>query len=182
MDLVARVCAGAGPSMGGAGKPKRRGTPMSHARRLSMLGALCALMLLGAAPASHAATPAFTKKVAVTGTKGFSGTYTINRFERRNGKLYSVGTMRGKMHGKSVRKTNVRMPAKLANAAGSSQITPTPGSCQVLNLTLNPIDLNLLGLRVRTNRIDLRIEAIPGGGLLGDLLCGITNLLNPAAN
>ena len=31
------------------------------------------------------------------------------------------------------------------------------------------------------NRINLRITAIPGGGLLGDLLCGIANLLNPPA-
>ena len=42
-----------------------------------------------------------------------------------------------------------------------------------------PLDLNLLGLRVQLNRVNLRITAIPGGGLLGDLLCGLTNLLNP---
>jgi hypothetical protein len=143
-------------------------------------------MVLGVAPASHAATKPFTKKVAVTGTKGFEGTYTIKRFERRSGKLWTVGTVRGTLHGKSVRKTGVRMPASLSDAASSSQITPTPGSCPVLNLSLAPIDLNLLGLRVRTNRIDLRIEAIPtsvpGGGLLGDLLCAVNNLLSPAAN
>jgi hypothetical protein len=53
----------------------------------------------------------------------------------------------------------------------------------VLNLTLGPINLNLLGLSVRTNQIDLRIEAVPGAGnLLGNLLCAITNLLNPAQN
>jgi hypothetical protein len=53
---------------------------------------------------------------------------------------------------------------------------------------LNPIDLNLLGLRVRLNQVALLIEAVPSagagvpGGLLGDLVCGITNLLNPGAN
>jgi hypothetical protein len=58
----------------------------------------------------------------------------------------------------------------------------------VLNLVLNPIEINLLGVRVRTNQIALLIEAVPSsgaavpGGLLGDLLCGITNLLNPGAN
>ena len=155
---------------------------MSHAPRLVLAAFLSAVLVLVAAPASQAATAPFTKKVAVTGTKGFEGTYTIKRFVRRDGKLYSVGTLRGTMHGKYVRKTGLRMPAALANAAAQSQIPPTPGACQILNLTLGPIDLNLLGLRVRTNRIDLRIEAIPGGGLLGDLLCGISNLLNPAAN
>jgi hypothetical protein len=156
---------------------------MSQSVRRLAVAPVCALLLLMLAPAmSQAATAPFTKKVAVTGTKGFEGTYTIQRFVRSDGKLYSVGTLRGTLHGKSVRRSNVRMPAKLANAAGSSQIPPTTGACQILNLTLNPIDLNLLGLRVRTSRIDLRIEAIPGGGLLGDLLCGITNLLNPGAN
>jgi hypothetical protein len=34
---------------------------------------------------------------------------------------------------------------------------------------------------VRTNQINLRIDAVPGAGnLLGNLLCGITNALNPA--
>jgi hypothetical protein len=155
---------------------------MPKSFRLPLLGALCTLMLIAAAPAAQAAEAPFTKKVAVTGTKGFEGTYTIKRFVRRDGKLYSVGTLRGTLRGKSIRRTGVRMPASLADAASSSQIPPTGGACQILNLTLNPIDLNLLGLRVRTSRIDLRIEAIPGGGLLGDLLCGIANLLSPSAH
>jgi hypothetical protein len=52
-------------------------------------------------------------------------------------------------------------------------------ACPVLTLTLGPLDLNLLGLRVQLNRVNLRITAIPGGGLLGDLLCGLSGLLNP---
>ena len=155
---------------------------MPKSVRLTLLCALCAVGLLTTAPASQAQSTPFTKKVAVTGTKGFEGTYTIDRFVRRDGKLLAVGTLRGTLKGKRVRREGVRMPASIAQAASQSQIPPTPNACQILNLTLNPIDLNLLGLRVRTSRIDLRIEAIPGGGLLGDLLCGITNLLNPSAD
>jgi hypothetical protein len=65
-----------------------------------------------------------------------------------------------------------------------SPITLTPGAvprggtCPILNLSLGPIHLSLLGLNVDTSRICLRITAIQGGGLLGDLLCGIANLLN----
>ena len=45
---------------------------------------------------------------------------------------------------------------------------------------LGPINLNLLGLVVRTNRINVRIDAVPGpGNLLGNLLCAITGLLDP---
>ena len=60
---------------------------------------------------------------------------------------------------------------------------PTPGACDILNLVLGPIDLNLLGLRVATNEVRLLVEAVPGAGnLLGNLLCAVTNLLNPSAN
>jgi hypothetical protein len=70
-------------------------------------------------------------------------------------------------------------------AAQSSQvppIPPTPNACQILSLHLGPIDLNLLGLRVRTNAIDALIEGVRGpGNLLGNLLCGITGILDPQA-
>ena len=76
------------------------------------------------------------------------------------------------------------MPASIVTPAQtSSQPLPTPGACQVLNLVLGPINLNLLGLRVATNEVRLLVEAVPGAGnLLGNLLCAVTNLLNPAAN
>ena len=51
-------------------------------------------------------------------------------------------------------------------------------ACQILRLVLGPLDLNILGLRVQLNQVILLITAIPGGGLLGDLLCAIANLLN----
>lgn len=66
-----------------------------------------------------------------------------------------------------------------------SPITLTPGAtpagatCPILNLSLGPINLDLLGLNVDTSPICLDITAIPGSGaLLGNLLCGIANLLN----
>jgi hypothetical protein len=161
--------------------------------RLAALAAMscCALMLFAAGPAAaQSSPPKFTQKVKITGTKGFTGTYTIERFVRSGDRAVAVGTLKGKLRGRSVRKENVRIPVSLANAnaAQASQVPPTTGACQILNLVLNPIDLNLLGLRIRTNQIALRIEAVPStgaavpGGLLGDLLCGITNLLNPGAN
>jgi uncharacterized membrane protein YeiH len=62
-------------------------------------------------------------------------------------------------------------------------LTPQPGTaqegtCPVLNLSLAPINLSLLGLNVDTSAICLGITAQQGGGLLGDLLCGVANLLN----
>lgn len=45
--------------------------------------------------------------------------------------------------------------------------------CSVLDLELAPINLALLGLHVDTSAICLEITATEGGGLLGDLLCGL---------
>lgn len=53
-------------------------------------------------------------------------------------------------------------------------------SCQILTLTLAPLDLNLLGLVVHLNQVFLTITAVSGAGnLLGNLLCDVANLLNP---
>ena len=162
--------------------------------RLRLLVALAALAaLVVAAPTANAQTPTpkFAKKVALSGKsksgRSFKGTYTIDRFTKARkgryaGQLVAVGTVRGKSGNKRYVKSGVVLPAKLTPASGSAQLPNIPGACQVLNLRLGPINLNLLGLVVRTNRINLRIDAIPsgmpGGGLLGDLLCGISNLLN----
>ena len=59
-------------------------------------------------------------------------------------------------------------------------------TCEVLSLSLGPLDLNLLGLRVELDNcangpVTVDIDAIQGGGLLGDLLCGLSNLLSGGA-
>jgi hypothetical protein len=45
--------------------------------------------------------------------------------------------------------------------------------CDVLDLILGPLDLNLLGLMVHLDRLRLTITAKRGGGLLGDLFCSL---------
>ena len=50
-------------------------------------------------------------------------------------------------------------------------------TCPILNLQLGPIHVDVLGLNIDTSQICLDVTAIQGGGLLGDLLCGIANLL-----
>jgi len=50
--------------------------------------------------------------------------------------------------------------------------------CDLVNLHLGPIDLNVLGLQVTTSEICLDVYAQRGGGILGDLLCNIDRLLS----
>ena len=59
-----------------------------------------------------------------------------------------------------------------------AEVQPLQATCPILNLSLGPIDLGVLGLVVETSAICLDITAQQGGGLLGDLLCSIANLLN----
>jgi hypothetical protein len=47
-------------------------------------------------------------------------------------------------------------------------------TCPVLDLVLGPLDLDLLGLVVQLNRVHLTIVAIPGGGVLGNIFCGLS--------
>jgi hypothetical protein len=75
----------------------------------------------------------------------------------------------------------------LANGLIGSQAFQTPlsigaqqsdAACPILDLSLGPIDLNVLGLRVQTSPICLDVTAFEGQGLLGDLLCAVANLLS----
>jgi hypothetical protein len=56
-----------------------------------------------------------------------------------------------------------------------------PGPCSIVDLLLGPLHLNLLGLIVDLNQIHLQITADPNGGILGSLLCSITNPPTPPA-
>jgi len=60
-------------------------------------------------------------------------------------------------------------------------LPPSAGATPVLHLELNPIHLDVLGLKVDTSRICLDITADPNGGLLGSLVSDVANLLNPTA-
>jgi hypothetical protein len=53
------------------------------------------------------------------------------------------------------------------------------GTCTILDLTLGPLHLDLLGLVIDLNQIHLTITGQTGpGNLLGNLLCGLANGLN----
>jgi hypothetical protein len=59
------------------------------------------------------------------------------------------------------------------------RVAQTPATCEILNLVLGPLHLNLLGLVVnlygqtRRDPVTVTITGEPGDGLLGDLLCSL---------
>jgi hypothetical protein len=143
---------------------------------------VCAVSLGAAGTASAQETPTLTKKVAISGSnkgKDFTGTYTIQRFTTIGNKLYAVGTLKGTLKHRRVNRSNVRIPAAVTRDDGASA---AQAACDILHLTLGPLDLNLLGLRVQLNQVKLDITAVQGpGNLLGNLLCAITGLLDQNA-
>jgi hypothetical protein len=52
-------------------------------------------------------------------------------------------------------------------------------ACDILNLDLGPLNLDVLGLVVDLSDVQLDITAVPGAGnLLGNLLCSVVGLLD----
>jgi hypothetical protein len=71
-------------------------------------------------------------------------------------------------------------PERRAPSSGRPEagVLPQGGqgaTCNVLDLVLGPLHVNLLGLLVDLNRVHLTITATPGGGILGNLFCGLAN-------
>lgn len=105
-----------------------------------------------------------------------NGKFKINSFAQQGDQLVAIGDLTGQLSNtgqgpaQDVSQSGLAMPVDLAQ---------TTASCQILNLVLGPLDLNLLGLVVHLDTVHLNITAVPGAGnLLGNLLCGIAGLLD----
>nr|WP_221375407.1 hypothetical protein [Actinoplanes polyasparticus] len=164
---------------------------MTPRQRLSMI-VVTVLTALGlasvganaatAAPVTRAPATAAVPSTPVTGsftdaaggTGSFAGSFTPTRFAAPSGQLVAVGTLTGTLTdstGDAVGTVSqsVSAPAAIAQA-----------TCRILDLTLGPLHLDLLGLVVDLNQVHLVINAVPGAGnLLGNLLCAIAGLLDP---
>ena len=136
--------------------------------------------MLVAAPTASAVPPTGTADltVPITGTgpgATFEGTFTLQRFVNVNGRLFAQGTLTGTLTNTVTGEVRNITEQVLLPVTGAG----AGGTCQILHLELGPIDLNLLGLRITTNKIVIDITAERGpGNLLGNLLCGLANALN----
>lgn len=129
---------------------------------------IIALPLCASAAQGGTLVAPFTGTAAsATASVPISGTFNITSFSNNNGQLVANGTLNFALNGvQQIIQT-------------SAAVTDPSGSCPILNLTIGPINLNLLGLVIQTNQIALAITAQSGpGNLLGNLLCDVANLLN----
>ena len=164
--VLATVAAGSGAAVSAAGSEgiSARGTVAKNA-----LGKM---------------TSTVTGKTSDGGRLG--GTFTPLKFKKVGGAPVVKGVLDGVItHGDGTKSkfTAIRtLPVKKINGqapAGAAVSAQQPAQCDILNLVLGPLDLNILGLEVHLNRVVLDIIAVPGpGNLLGNLLCAIAGLLD----
>lgn len=152
---------------------------------VALIGSMTlAPLAMGADDQADAASP--TLRIPITGTSvnsagkrytSFKGTFALTDTKVVSGRLKGTGTLRGIVTdsaGQTVGQVNqtATMPAQIVSS-----------TCEILDLTLGPLDLDLLGLQVHLNRVHLNITAAAGpGNLLGNLLCAVAGLLNNGIN
>ena len=119
---------------------------------------------------TSAVTGTFTN---ADGTGTFNGTFTPTSFSVVNGVLEATGPLKGTLtdaDGTSLGSVSQTATLPVQTTATSTAAHPAVAACNVLNLVLGPLNLNLLGLVVTLNEVHLNITAVPGS-LLGDLPC-----------
>ena len=114
-----------------------------------------------------------------------TGAFTPTRFVQRDGVLWAKGFLQGKIRhddGTVTRFAGIKkIPVKKINgqSATDARTSGRAAACDILNLVLGPLDLNVLGLEVHLQRVVLDIVAVAGAGqLLGNLLCAVAGLLD----
>lgn len=123
-----------------------------------------------------------TSTVKGTFTDGtVTGTFHPDRFLVQNGDVYGVGTLHAilkKTDGTLVGRVD-RMITIPVNSAAYPSGVAAGKTCDILDLVLGPLHLDLLGLHVDLKKVVLHITAESGpGNLLGNLLCAIAHLLD----
>jgi hypothetical protein len=140
--------------------------------KLRLLGASLAIALL----AMFIATPLY----ASAAPKAKTGAATLT--DPTTGDVLGTVTKLAASHNTLTDTTTIT--GKFKDTAGNvthftTTLVGATGTCQILNLVLGPLSLNILGLQVNLNQVVLNITAQSGAGnLLGNLLCTVANLLN----
>ena len=121
--------------------------------RRALLAGLLALLVF--VPAASAGTPPKSGKLDVN--------IAITKFKVANGKSTANGFATAVLTDNAGRTTRIKQPVTLAVKQG--------GSCRILGLVLDQLDLKLLGLNVHLDKVNLQITGHKRGGVLGSLFC-----------
>lgn len=140
----------------------------------------------------------------------FTGRITINRFEQRNNQIVAIGFVTGQLsrHGRTLGSAvvgevtwpvavrtggqvlvsrSVRelgRPLKVAwmpdNGSAFGVLRAQAEACQVVDLALGPVNVDLLGVQIALSPVALNLSGATGTPL-GDLVCSVSDLLGNVA-
>jgi hypothetical protein len=139
--------------------------------------------IASAAPSAPAAAPVSTPVTgtfpdALGGTGTATGTFTPTEFVADGDTLLAKSIADLTLIDSAGQPVGTAAPEITLPVAAPGQ-AGIQATCQILDLVLGPLDLDLLGLVVHLNQVHLNITAESGpGNLLGNLLCAIAGLLN----
>jgi hypothetical protein len=156
---------------------------------IALLAVALSAVVAVAAPSAGAKDKKGSVSVPAGGTTTtgapVTGTFNITRFKKSHGAIKAIGTFTGSIDGGAPVTTPATAVVQAANgtplgsATSARSTAAAAATCSILDLTLGPLHLNLLGLVVDLNQVHLQITAEQGSGnLLGNLLCAVAGLLD----
>jgi hypothetical protein len=125
---------------------------------------------LGASPASASErSPIASAPVAAAAPAGarLDVDLRVTRFVQRNQRVRAQGVVVATLQGVGAPPTTVRQRVLLQVRPGAT--------CQILVLTLDQLNLVLLGVTVHLDRVELTVTGRRAGGVLGRLFCSLAN-------
>lgn len=158
-------------------------------KRLAFLLTAITAAVLCVSAATATATPARTAKAAAPTKAAFTSgqvgvKFTVQRFIKTRHSLTALGTVTSTFTpDDGSAPTVVKQPfrAKVTTGPALFSATGSQKICNVLNLTLDKLSLNLLGLHVDLDKVVLNITANNKGGVLGSLFCALAGKKVPLA-
>lgn len=108
----------------------------------------------------------------------FTGTLTIKDFKKSaDNKILMVGVLSGVVNGRTV-VTDIMTPMEISNTNSQSGVSVQQATCSILDLKLGRINLDVFGVGIHLSPISIaKIANLVGGGLIGNLLCEIADLI-----
>jgi hypothetical protein len=141
------------------------------ARRAILAATVVAACTVSAAPAAAKdAPPGWRASAAAPDASTMKVDVRIQRFQLQGRQLVAKGVARAGLRDESGNLSTATKPVTFQVRGG--------GSCRVLTLNLDTLQLTLLGLRVDTSAVNLRITGQRSGGALGQLFCRLARGIN----
>jgi hypothetical protein len=147
---------------------------MKNASRIGFIVSVLAALAVLAASAGVSSAPAGNAAKATSqDAHAVQVNFVINRFVRQGRRIVAKGAVVSRYTSANGAPVVARKPFTARLRAGRPVLAASNRICNVLELTLQELHLELLGLIVHLDRVHLTIRADSNGGLLGALFCSI---------